>query len=168
MSFNLKVDEESAPKTFNKLMEEFDTFEAAMEERIKHLFKTHVTVSGPEKDAAYQQLLELFSIGYQCGWNDYKSLSDEKIIELNDIVKKQREALFDAAKDYDTWKKRINPFILQRLAAEILREYVTNPGRLTELSEECGIYLIKDDPMGVTIRFTKKEFTGEEKISDGE
>ena len=77
MSFNLKVDEKNVPETFNKLMEDFDTFEAAMEERIKHLFKTHVTVSGPEKDAAYQQLLKLFSIGYQCGWNDYKSIIDE-------------------------------------------------------------------------------------------
>lgn len=77
MSFDLTVDAESVPETFNKLMEDFDTFEAAIEERIKHLFKTHVTVSGPEKDAAYQQLLKLFSIGYQCGWNDYKSIIGE-------------------------------------------------------------------------------------------
>ena len=78
MSFNLKVDEGNVPEIFNKLMEDFDTFEAAIiEERIKHLLKTHVTVSGPEKDAAYQQLLKLFSIGYQCGWNDYKSIIDE-------------------------------------------------------------------------------------------
>ena len=77
ISFNHTEDAESVIETFGKLMEDFDTFEAAMEERIKHLFKTHVTVSGPEKDAAYQQLLKLFSIGYQCGWNDYKSLSDE-------------------------------------------------------------------------------------------
>lgn len=77
MSFDLTVDAESVLKTFNKLMEDFGTFEAAIEERVKHLFKTHVTVSGPEKDAAYQQLLKLFSIGYQCGWNDYKSIIDE-------------------------------------------------------------------------------------------
>ena len=77
MSFDLAVDAESVPKKLNKLIEDFDTFEAAIEERLKYLFKTHVTVSGPEKDAAYQQLLKLFSIGYQCGWNDYKSIIDE-------------------------------------------------------------------------------------------
>ena len=89
-----------------------------------------------------------------------------KVAELEALVEKQKEALLDGARDYDTWKKRINPFIMQRLVVEILREYVANPVKLKELSEESGIYIIKDDPLGVTVRFTKKEITGEEKILD--
>lgn len=89
-----------------------------------------------------------------------------KVAELEALVEKQKEALLDGARDYDTWKKRINPFIMQRLVVEILREYVANPVKLKELSEESGIYIIKDDPLGVTVRFTKKEITCEEKILD--
>ena len=79
MSFDLKVDDKDGKLLgyFKRLQDEHIAFEKAIEERVKHLFKTHVTVSGPEKDAAYQQLLKLFSIGYQCGWNDYKSIIDE-------------------------------------------------------------------------------------------
>jgi hypothetical protein len=80
MSFDIKVDEEDARimDQFKMLAEECDTFEKAIAERIEYLFNAHVKVDGKEKDAAYQQLLQLFSIGYQCGWNDYKSIIDER------------------------------------------------------------------------------------------
>lgn len=79
MSFDHTDDAESVIETFGKLMEDFGTFEAAVEERVKHLLKTHVTVSAPENDAAYQKLLKLFSLGYQCGWKDCKNFFDEII-----------------------------------------------------------------------------------------
>lgn len=80
MSFDLKVDDKDGKllDLFKRLQDEHIAFEKAIEERIENLFNTHVKVDGVEKDAAYQQLLQLFSIGYQCGWNDYKSIIDER------------------------------------------------------------------------------------------
>ena len=79
MSFDLKIDDKDGKllDLFKRLQDERIVFEKAIEERIENLFNTHVKVDGIEKDAAYQQLLKLFSIGYQCGWNDYKSIIDE-------------------------------------------------------------------------------------------
>ena len=80
MSFDIKVDEEDARimGQFKMLAEECDTFEKAIGERIEYLFNAHVEVDGKKKDTAFQQLLQLFSIGYKCGWNDYKSIIDER------------------------------------------------------------------------------------------
>lgn len=81
MSFDLKVDAKDGKilDFFKRFQDEHIAFEKAIEERIEYLFNAHVKVDGKEKDAAYQQLLKLFSIGYQCGWNDYKSTIDEII-----------------------------------------------------------------------------------------
>lgn len=78
MSFTAEDSKEGKTmEQFKILAEEFDTFEKAIAERMEHLFNAHVKVGGEEKDAAYQQLLQLFSLGYQCGWNDYKNIIDE-------------------------------------------------------------------------------------------
>lgn len=79
MSFDLKVDDKDGKLLgfFKRLQDEHIAFEKAIGERIEYLFNAHVKVDGKEKDTAYQQLLKLFSIGYQCGWNDYKSIIDE-------------------------------------------------------------------------------------------
>lgn len=80
MSFELKVDDKDGKLLdfFKRLQDKHIAFEKAIiGARIEYLFNTHVKVDGEEKDAAYQQLLKLFSIGYQCGWNDYKSIIDE-------------------------------------------------------------------------------------------
>lgn len=79
-----------------------------------------------------------------------------KVAELEAIVSKQKDALkSDGRTNYDAWKKSINPYYLKRLKNDILREYVANPERLKELTEDFGINVIKDNPMGVTIHFTK-------------
>ena len=80
-SMSFKIEMKADEKTldfFKRKQEELASFEKAIADRIEHLFNNHVAVSGAEKDAAYQQLLKLFSIGYQLGWNDYKSIVDEK------------------------------------------------------------------------------------------
>lgn len=87
--------------------------------------------------------------------NEVKKLKD-KVAELEVIVSKQRDVLMEDGRiHYDEWKAKINPFYLQRLMNDILREYVANPDRLKQLTEDFGIYVIDDNPMGVTIRFTK-------------
>lgn len=79
MSFGITTESnEKVLDFFKRFEKEHVTFEKAIAERIEHLFNNHVDVSGAEKDAAYQQLLKLFSIGYKLGWNDYKSIIDEK------------------------------------------------------------------------------------------
>jgi len=78
------------------------------------------------------------------------------VAELEALVSKQRDALIAEGRiRYDEWKTKINPYYLQRLMNDILREYVANPDRLKELTEDFGIYVKSDDPMGVTIRFIK-------------
>ena len=80
----------------------------------------------------------------------------KKIAELESIVSKQKDMLkAEGCIRYDKWKKSINPHYLQRLMNDILREYVANPDRLKELEKDFGIYVIKDNAMGVTIRFIK-------------
>jgi hypothetical protein len=80
----------------------------------------------------------------------------KKIAELESIVSKQKNMLKAEGRiRYDEWKKSINPYYLQRLMNDILREYVANSDRLKELERDFGIYIIKDDAMGVTIRFSK-------------
>ena len=80
----------------------------------------------------------------------------KKIAELESIVSKQKDMLKAEGRiRYDEWKKSINPYYLQRLMNDILREYVANPDRLKELEKDFGIYVIKDNAMGVTIRFIK-------------
>lgn len=80
----------------------------------------------------------------------------KKITELESIVSKQKDMLKAEGRiRYDEWKQSINPYFLQRLMNDILREYVANPDRLKELEKDFGIYVIKDNAMGVTIRFIK-------------
>lgn len=80
----------------------------------------------------------------------------KKITEMEAIVSKQKDMLKAEGRiRYDEWKKSINPYYLQRLMNDILREYVANPDRLKELAEHSGISVIKDNPMGITIHFDK-------------
>ena len=48
--------------------------EEAYKERIRQLFDEHINIDGKAADEAYNQILQVFAIGYQCGWNDHYSL----------------------------------------------------------------------------------------------
>ena len=80
----------------------------------------------------------------------------KKIAEMESVVSKQKDMLKAEGRiRYDEWKKSINPYCLQRLMNDILREYVANPDRLKELEKDFGIYVIEDNAIGVTVRFVK-------------
>ena len=77
VSFSLKADEKM--QEFMKRMDaEHKEREEAFRERITQLFDEHIKLSGVKKDEAYNQVVTLFSIGYQCGWNDHYNLFNEK------------------------------------------------------------------------------------------
>lgn len=57
----------------------------AMKIRVKQLFEEFVMVGGPEKDAAFDQLLALFDCGYRLGVADYAQAS-EKWKELEEHI----------------------------------------------------------------------------------
>lgn len=52
--------------------------EEAFRKRIEQLFDEYIKIDGEKKDEAYGQILQIFAIGYQHGWNDHYSLSAKK------------------------------------------------------------------------------------------
>ena len=76
LSFRMEVNEEGKAY-FERMQKEMKDKETAIRERIEQLFGEYVMIGGEKKDEAYQELLKLFAIGYQLGWNDRHSL-DEK------------------------------------------------------------------------------------------
>ena len=92
LSFRMEVNEEGKAY-FDRMLKEMKDKETAIRERIEQLFGEYVTIDGEKKDEACQDLLKLFAIGYQLGWNDHYSLftlrqqnlwkpSDEQMLAL--------------------------------------------------------------------------------------
>ena len=77
LTFEMQPNEQMADFV-NRMNEQMKKREEAMIERIKQLFDEHIKVGGEKKDEAYCQILQIFSIGYQCGWNDHYQLFKEK------------------------------------------------------------------------------------------
>lgn len=76
-SFDVKPDEETTA-FFQRMENEFKEREEAFKERIRQLFDEHIGVGGEKADEAYNQVLQVFAIGYQCGWNDFYSLNQKQ------------------------------------------------------------------------------------------
>ena len=77
VSFDVKMSEE-ANAFFERQMNKLKEKEESFKERIMQLFKEHVLIDGEAPEAVVNQVLTVFSIGYQCGWNDYYSLINDK------------------------------------------------------------------------------------------
>ena len=76
VTFDVKPDEKM--KDFvNRMQKEHVEREEAFRQRIKQLFDEEIDVGGKKKDTAYHQVLQVFSLGYQHGWADLKSLYDK-------------------------------------------------------------------------------------------
>ena len=74
LSFKMEVNEEGKAY-FDRMLNEMKDSETAIRERIEQLFGEYVMIGGEKKDEAYRDLLKLFAIGYQLGWNDQFSIS---------------------------------------------------------------------------------------------
>lgn len=77
LTFDMNVDEEGKA-FFERMLKEMKDKETAIRERIEQLFGEYVMIGGGKKDEAYQDLLKLFAIGYQLGWNDRHSLDKKE------------------------------------------------------------------------------------------
>lgn len=77
LSFNMEENEEGRAY-FERMQKEMKDKETAIRERIEQLFGEYVATDGEKKDEAYHQLLKLFAIGYQLGWNDRHSLDKKE------------------------------------------------------------------------------------------
>lgn len=77
LSFKMEVNEEGKAY-FERILKEMKDKETAIRERIEQLFGEYVMIGGEKKDEAYQDLLKLFAIGYQLGWNDRHSLDKKE------------------------------------------------------------------------------------------
>ncbi len=77
MSFKVEPTEESVA-FFQRMTQELKEREDAFKERIKQLFDEEIGVGGDKADEAYNQILQVFAIGYQHGWNDLYSLHKDK------------------------------------------------------------------------------------------
>lgn len=79
VSFNIEMNED-VKDFFIRMINESKSRDQAVRSRIMQLFNEHVRIDmQDDMDAddaiiAYNQLVELFAIGYQCGWNDRNSL----------------------------------------------------------------------------------------------
>ena len=76
VTFDVKPDEKMQA-FIERMQKEHVEREEAFRKRIKQLFDEHIGIEGPKKDEAYRQVLNVFSLGYQCGWSDLKSLYDK-------------------------------------------------------------------------------------------
>ena len=80
MSFDLKADEATLD-FFKREMQELEDFEKVINARIKQLFDEFISVGGEKKGEAYNLVLKVFMSGYGHGWNDRKTLDDQRIKE---------------------------------------------------------------------------------------
>ena len=75
MSFSFKVEPtEEAKAFFERIQKDLIEREEAFKKRIKQLFDEEIAVGGDKATEAYEQILKVFAIGYQHGWNDLYSL----------------------------------------------------------------------------------------------
>jgi hypothetical protein len=73
LTFQVEASEEMKA-FFDRMLKESKEKEEAYKERIRQLFNEHINIDGKAADEAYNQILQVFAIGYQCGWNDHYSL----------------------------------------------------------------------------------------------
>ena len=74
LSFRMDTNEEGKAY-FDRMLREMKDKETAIRERIEQLFGEYVQIGGEKRDEAYQQVLQVFAIGYKLGWNDQFSIS---------------------------------------------------------------------------------------------
>ena len=74
LSFRMETNEEGKAY-FDRMLREMKDKETAIRERIEQLFGEYVQIHGEKRDKAYQQVLQVFAIGYQLGWNDQYSIN---------------------------------------------------------------------------------------------
>lgn len=74
LSFRMETNEEGKAY-FDRMLREMKDKETAIRERIEQLFGEYVQINGEKRDKAYQQVLQVFAIGYQLGWNDQYSIN---------------------------------------------------------------------------------------------
>lgn len=74
LSFRMDTNEEGKAY-FDRMLREMKDKETAIRERIEQLFGEYVQIGGEKRDEAYQQVLKVFAIGYQLGWNDQYSIN---------------------------------------------------------------------------------------------
>lgn len=80
VSFDIAATED-AKEFFGKIMNDARELQDAVEERIRQLFSEHIGISGKDEETfedACKQILEVFSIGYKCGWNDFRNIITSK------------------------------------------------------------------------------------------
>jgi len=77
ITFDVKMSED-ANAFFERQMNELKEKEESFRERIRQLFKENVLIDCEAPEAVVNQVLTVFSIGYQCGWNDYYSLNEKE------------------------------------------------------------------------------------------
>ena len=75
LSFKVEPNEE-AKVFFERMQKELTEREEAFKKRAKQLFDEKIKVGGDKADEAYNQILQVFTIGYQHGWNDLYSLHE--------------------------------------------------------------------------------------------
>lgn len=76
ISFGITTTEEARDFFGRMKSEHVELLKDAVEKRIQQVFNEHIVIEGKEKEIfseAYEQVLEVFSIGYKCGWNDLRS-----------------------------------------------------------------------------------------------
>lgn len=74
LSFRMETNEEGKAY-FDRMLREMKDKETAIRERIEQLFGEYIQIGGEKRDEAYQQVLKVFAIGYQLGWNDQYSIN---------------------------------------------------------------------------------------------
>lgn len=77
LSFKVEPDEE-ASAFFERIQKDLTEREESFKKRIKQLFDEEIGVGGDKAEEAYNQILQVFTIGYQHGWNDLYSLHKAK------------------------------------------------------------------------------------------
>lgn len=84
MMFDIPCDEQTA-EFFKRMYDEHVAQEQAATNRIRQLFDEFIGVVDKTTDQnAYAQVLKVFSIGYQLGWNDQHNIAKmERTININ-------------------------------------------------------------------------------------
>ncbi len=85
LSFDIPINEKTAD-FFKRMYDEQVEQEQAARNRIRQLFDEFLDVKDKTTEKnAYSQILKVFSIGYQLGWNDQHNLAKiERTININD------------------------------------------------------------------------------------
>ena len=88
MMFDIPCDEQTA-EFFKRMYDEQVEQEQAARNRIRQLFDEFLDVKDKTTEKnAYSQILKVFSIGYQLGWNDQHNLAKmERTININNNEK---------------------------------------------------------------------------------